>query len=138
MAKREELLNFVDLLKKMLFPDKCGRIIPLTVLEHPFFAVEQDPEVSQSIEIVIVDMREAEQSLTPQPSLTESFQSIENVIFDSRDSELSVTLQLLQNVQSVVFKAMTPAEHTVSAQPESISVKLEDEAAHMEPGKSHV
>ncbi|XP_033984639.1 homeodomain-interacting protein kinase 2-like [Trematomus bernacchii] len=49
MAKREELLNFVDLLKKMLVPDKCGRIIPLTVLEHPFFAVEQDPEVSQSI-----------------------------------------------------------------------------------------
>ncbi|KAK1886281.1 Homeodomain-interacting protein kinase 2 [Dissostichus eleginoides] len=57
MAKREELLNFVYLLKKMLLPDKCGRIIPLTVLEHPFFAVEQDPEVSQSIETVIVDMR---------------------------------------------------------------------------------
>ncbi|KAK5927033.1 hypothetical protein CgunFtcFv8_022560 [Champsocephalus gunnari] len=133
MAKREELLNFVDLLKNMLLPDKCGRIIPLTVLEHPFFAVEQDPEVSQSIDTVIVDMREAEQSLPPQPSLTESFQSIENVIFDSRDSELSVTLQLSKNVQSVAFKAVTLPEQIVSAQPETVYFKLEDEAAHMEP-----
>ncbi|KAI4832737.1 hypothetical protein KUCAC02_015690 [Chaenocephalus aceratus] len=133
VAKREELLNFVDLLKNMLLPDKCGRIIPFTVLEHPFFAVEQDPEVSQSIETVIVDMREAEQSLPPQPSLTESFQSIENVIFDSRDSELSVTLQLSKNVQSVAFKAVTLPEQIVSAQPETVYFKLEDEAAHMEP-----
>ncbi|KAJ4944819.1 hypothetical protein JOQ06_013359 [Pogonophryne albipinna] len=133
MTKREELLNFVDLLKSMLVPDKCRRIIPLTVLEHRFFAVEQDPEVSQSIETVIVDMREAEQSLPPQPSLTESFQSIENVIFDSRDSELSVTLQLSKNVQSVAFKAVTLPEQTVSAQPETVYFKLEDEAAHMEP-----
>ncbi|KAI9522986.1 hypothetical protein NQZ68_031845 [Dissostichus eleginoides] len=107
MAKREELLNFVDLLKKMLVPDKCGRIIPLTVLEHPFFAVEQDPEVSQSIETVIVDMR---------------------------DSEPSVTLQLSKNDQSVAFKAVTLPEQLVSAQPETVYFKLEDEAAHMEPG----
>ncbi|KAF3852001.1 hypothetical protein F7725_005356 [Dissostichus mawsoni] len=107
MAKREELLNFVDLLKKMLVPDKCGRIIPLTVLEHPFFAVEQDPEVSQSIETVIVDMR---------------------------DSEPSVTLQLSKNDQSVAFKAVTLPEQIVSAQPETVYFKLEDEAAHMEPG----
>ncbi|KAK1887091.1 Homeodomain-interacting protein kinase 2 [Dissostichus eleginoides] len=106
MAKREELLNFVDLLKKMLVPDKCGRIIPLTVLEHPFFAVEQDPEVSQSIETVIVDMR---------------------------DSEPSVTLQLSKNDQSVAFKAVTLPEQLVSAQPETVYFKLEDEAAHMEP-----
>ncbi|KAK5866405.1 hypothetical protein PBY51_020599 [Eleginops maclovinus] len=106
LAKREELLNFVDLLKKMLVPDKYGRIIPLKVLEHPFFAVEQDPDVSQSMETVIVEMREVEPSVTPQPS---------------------------QSIQSVVFKAMTPPEQTVSAHPESYSVKLEDKAAHIEP-----
>ncbi|XP_030582312.1 homeodomain-interacting protein kinase 2-like [Archocentrus centrarchus] len=40
-SEKVEVLNFLDLLKKMLQVDKYGRIIPLKVLEHPFFTEEQ-------------------------------------------------------------------------------------------------
>ncbi|XP_074484958.1 homeodomain-interacting protein kinase 1-like [Sebastes fasciatus] len=50
-AEKKKLRNFVNLLKKMLLVDKHGRIIPLRVLEHPFFSVEQHTDSSQNMNI---------------------------------------------------------------------------------------
>ncbi|XP_044046173.1 homeodomain-interacting protein kinase 1-like isoform X2 [Siniperca chuatsi] len=118
-AEKNELRNFVDLLKKMLLVDNNGRIIPLKVLEHPFFSVEQhtDSRLNMNIKNLTVDRNEAEPTVTQQPS----------------SQEKSVHGFELCNVAS---EATTPHEETVFTHPESVSAKLEDEedkAAHIQP-----
>lgn len=58
-AGQNKLLNFVDLLKKMLEMDKNSRITPLKVLEHPFLSMEQNEHSSHNNENLTVDVKEA-------------------------------------------------------------------------------
>ncbi|XP_044202059.1 homeodomain-interacting protein kinase 3-like [Thunnus albacares] len=115
-AEQNELQNFVDLLKKMLLVDKNRRIIPLQVLEHPFFSVEQHAHSSQSIndKNLMVDMEEAEAYVSQELS----------------SQETSVHSFALCDVASMT---MTPHMETVFIHPENVSAKLEDEAAGIQP-----
>eukprot|EP00064_Thunnus_orientalis_P014610 superscaffoldBa00002563_g14657 len=115
-AEQNELRNFVDLLKKMLLVDKNRRIIPLQVLEHPFFSVEQHAHSSQSIndKNLMVDMEEAEAYVSQELS----------------SQETSVHSFALCDVASMT---MTPHMETVFIHPENVSAKLEDEAAGIQP-----
>lgn len=120
MAERNEQQNFVDLLKKMLLVDKNGRIMPLKVLEHPFFSVEQHTDSSQNMNVKTPtpDMKEAGPHVTQKPS----------------SPKKSVRGFELYNVAS---KAATPHEETVFTRPENVSAKLEDEedkASISQPG----
>ncbi|XP_056228484.1 homeodomain-interacting protein kinase 2-like [Seriola aureovittata] len=100
-AEMKEVPHFVDLLKKMLMVDKNGRIIPLEVLEHPFFSVEQHTDSTQNIAITNLTMNMEELNVIQEPSLQRN---------------------------SIASKdCMTPHEETVFTCPENISAKLEDE-----------
>lgn len=119
-TEENELRYFVDLLKNMLLVDKNGRIIPLKVLEHPFFSVEQHTDSSQHVntKTPTPDMKEAEPNVTQTPSPQKK---------SVHGFELC----------SVASKATTPHEETVFTCPENVSAKLEDEedkAANIQPG----
>lgn len=62
MVEKNDVLIFVDLLKRMLLVDNNGQIIPLRVLEHPFFSAVQHNDSSQNknIKNLMADMKEDE------------------------------------------------------------------------------
>ncbi|XP_047435075.1 homeodomain-interacting protein kinase 2-like [Mugil cephalus] len=66
---RVNLVNCVDLLKRMLEVDQYARIIPLKVLEHAFFTVEQQPDGTQDRDIssLRANVEEETPVITEQP-----------------------------------------------------------------------
>lgn len=109
-AKKNEVQHFVDLVKKMLLVDKNGRIIPLKVLVHPFFSVEQHTDSSQN-------------------------RTSKNLTVDTEEPNTTQKPSLLR--KSVAFKAVTPYEEIVFTRPENVSAKLQiekDKAAVVQPG----
>lgn len=114
-AEKKELQNFLDLLKNMLVVDKNGRIIPLKVLEHPFFTVEPHTDSSHNMNIT---------NLTPEPH------------FSPQPSSQRRSVDSLE-LYSFASTATTPREEIVLTHPENESAQMEDEedeAAHIQPG----
>nr|XP_046234346.1 homeodomain-interacting protein kinase 2-like [Scatophagus argus] len=108
-AKENEVQNFINLLKKMLLVDKHNRIIPLKVLEHPFFSVDQHTDSSQNknVKNLTVDMEETRPNIvTLQPS------SLKKTVC---------------SVEPVATESMTPHQETVFTQAENVFAWLEDE-----------
>lgn len=99
-ADRNKLQHFVDLLKKMLQVDKFGRIIPLKVLEHPFFSVDQHTDTSPNMNIEHLTVTMETSNVTQQPS-------------SDKESNISETISF--------------HGETVIAGPENLSIKLEEE-----------
>ncbi|XP_067354433.1 homeodomain-interacting protein kinase 2-like [Channa argus] len=67
-ANRNEVEQFVDLLQKMLVVDKNDRIIPLKVLEYPFFTVGQQSDSSQNMNFTYLMDNMGEPNVTQRPS----------------------------------------------------------------------
>ncbi|KAM7393737.1 hypothetical protein PAMP_020587 [Pampus punctatissimus] len=121
-ADQNELQNCVDLLKKMLLIDKNERIIPLKVLEHPFFFVEQHTHSSQNMNNInlTVDMEEAETKDSQEPPSQET--SVHgSALCDVASQSMTLHIQKISlqcsSLVSHMFKAITKPEFVALIKP---------------------